>query len=320
MVVETQQRTALLFPGQGAQTVGMGQRAWQASDRARTLYARADDVLSYPLSRLCFDGPAETLRDTRWQQPALLITSLAIVAAVDDLAPVLYPAALCAAGHSLGEYTALVWAGALTLDDGLRLVQRRGALMQQAADREPGGMAAVLGIARSTLLGVCEEVRRALPGRVIVIANDNSPDQQVLSGHEDALALAGQMARERGARRVVPLSVVGAFHSPLMTDAAAEFVLALNEVAIQDPRVPVLANADGHSMAAAADVRRELLGQIAAPVLWTETVRAAGQMGATVAVDCGPGNVMSGLARRIDPQLTTIGLDDQLQRLALAAV
>jgi [acyl-carrier-protein] S-malonyltransferase len=306
------ERTMLVFPGQGAQYVGMGRRAHDASARARRLFARADDVLGHALSRMCFDGPAEDLLATRWQQPAILTCSLATVAAWDELAPAEAGAleVVCVAGHSLGEYSALVYADALSFEEAVRLAYLRGSLMQEAAERRPGGMAAVLGGGAAHLDEVCTEAMADLgDGEVVVVANHNCAGQVVLSGTRGALQRAGELALRRGARRIMPLPVAGAFHSPLMAEAARELAAALAGSAIGTARLPVLANSTAQPIRDAAEVRAELQRQVTAPVLWTETVLRAVEMGVTRCLDAGPGETLANLARRISTSLRTMSLD-----------
>ncbi|GAC1429327.1 MAG: ACP S-malonyltransferase [Chloroflexota bacterium] len=305
-------RALLVFPGQGVQAVGMGRRAHERSQRARDLFARADAVLGRPLSRLCFEGPAQDLLATQWQQPAILTCSLAILAAFEEQFPAdpLVSAPLAVAGHSLGEYSALVYAGALGFDEGVRLAHVRGSLMQAAAGRRPGGMAAVIGLSAEELTAVCAQASRAAgPDDIVVVANHNSPAQVVLSGTLQALEGATALARERGARRVVPLAVGGAFHSPLMEPAARELAAILAGTSIHAPRVAVLANTTGRPLATVEEVRKELALQVTAPVLWEETVRYAVEMGVTHLVEAGPGETLCGLARRTVASLETVGLE-----------
>jgi [acyl-carrier-protein] S-malonyltransferase len=306
------ERAVLVFPGQGAQYVGMGRLAHQASESARRLFARADDVLGVALSRICFGGPAEELLATRWQQPAILTCSLAMVAAWEEN----HPAAagrldvVCVAGHSLGEYSALVYAGALSFEEAVRLTHLRGTLMHEAAEQRPGGMAAVLGLGVDILDALCAEAMAELSdGEVVVVANRNGAGQVVLSGTRRALALAGELARRRGARRIVPLAVDGAFHSPLMASAARDLAAALASSAIGTAQVPVLANSTAQPLREAAEVRAELERQVVAPVLWAETMLRAVELGAGHCLDSGPGETLANLARRICPSLRTSGLD-----------
>jgi len=303
---------ALLFPGQGAQTVGMGRAAYDRSAAARAVFARADRALGLPLSRLCFEGPEDDLRQTRHQQPAILACSLALLAARQEQAGPF--AATVATGHSLGLYSALVAAGSLTLEEALRLVARRGELMQRAADRVPGGMAAVLGADDATVEAVCAEASRdgGEGMDVVVAANYNAPEQVVISGARAPLERAMVLLRERGARKVVPLAVAGAFHSPLMRPAAEELRPALDAAPIADPAYPVIANSAPALLRTAEAIRAELAMQVLAPVRWTAAVRAiaAAPDAPEAFVDCGPGATLAALLKRIAPGATVVKLDE----------
>lgn len=292
----------LLFPGQGAQSIGMGAKAHAASAAARRVFAEADETLGHPLSRLCFEGSAEDLRQTRWQQPAILTCSLALLAAHDEREG---PFALGAVtGHSLGLYTALVAAGSLRFGEALRLVALRGDLMQQAADERPGGMAAVLGLDDAAVAQTCAAVSDG--DDVVVAANYNAPGQVVISGARGALDRAIVALKERGARKVVPLPVAGAFHSPLMASAAAAMAPALRAARIADPACTVMSNSTARPLRDAEEIRAELLGQILAPVYWTAAVRAIVADGARPIVDCGPSTTLAGLLKRIAPAGTPV--------------
>jgi [acyl-carrier-protein] S-malonyltransferase len=302
-------RIAVLFPGQASQQVGMGRLAAARFVAARRVFERVDEALAAPISALCFEGSAERLQETRWQQPAVFACSLALLAAWQ--ASGAYETSLVgAAGHSLGEFGALVLAGSLTLEDAARLVGVRGTVMQEAADRHPGGMAAVLGLDRDTVAAICAETSQPEAGNqeIVVLANDNAPDQQVISGGLAALARAGALARARGARRVVPLKVAGAFHAPLMAEAAARVAQALETTPIGPCRFPVIANSTGEIVRDAAAVRAELARQIMAPVRWVESVQTLATLAPDLWVDTGPGAVVAGLARRVLPSLETLTL------------
>jgi [acyl-carrier-protein] S-malonyltransferase len=286
---------ALLFPGQGAQAVGMGRVAYERSRAARAVFAQAEDTLRYPLSRLCFEGPPHELQQTRRQQPAILSCSLALLAAHDERVG---PFQLgCVTGHSLGFYSALVAAGSLPLDVAVRLVALRAELMQRAAEERPGGMAAVLGLDDAAVEAACAAATQG--DDVVVAANYNSPGQVVISGACGALARAIDEARKRGARKVVPLPVGGAFHSPLMRSAADAMASALDAAAIGVPACPVIANATAQPLRTVAEIREELRGQILAPVRWTAAMRSMAATGAAPFVDCGPGATLAGLLKRI---------------------
>lgn len=296
---------ALLFPGQGAQSIGMGRAAYEASAAARSIFARAGDALGYSLTTLCFEGPVEELRRTDRQQPAIVACSLALLAAHHERAAAEVP--VCATGHSLGLYSALVAAGALELEDALRLVALRGELMQRAAEERPGGMAAVLGLEDSVIEEVCAAASRG--DDVVVAANYNAPGQVVVSGARDALERAIAALKAHGARKVVPLPVSGAFHSPLMHGAAEALAPALRHVTIRDAAYPVIANASARALHGAAEMRDELLGQVLAPVRWTAAMRHIAEAGTQRFVDCGPSATLASLLKRIVPQAAIIRLD-----------
>jgi [acyl-carrier-protein] S-malonyltransferase len=304
---EPGERVAWLFPGQGSQTVGMGQALYDAYLPVRDLYDRADEVLGRPISRLCFEGPADELQQTANAQPALLVTELAHLEAIRLRYAGELPAPSFVAGHSLGEYSALVAAGAITFEDGLRLVAERGRLMQ-AADAntdEPAGMAAVLGLPDEVVEAVCRETN-------VDLANLNAPDQVVISGPLAALEAAAALAKERGARRVIPLQVSAAFHSRWMQPMAREFGRAIAETPIVEPRVPVVANVTARPVSEPAEVRRLLEEQTYSSVRWVESVRYMQAQGVTTFIEIGPGKVLSGLVRRIVPEARTLSSEDLL--------
>lgn len=281
----------------------MGRVAAERFPRARAVFARIDAALNAPISRTCFEGPAELLQETRWQQPAIFACSLALFLAWQEQSPAAGTTVVAAAGHSLGEYGALVAAGALDLEDGARLVALRGRLMQEAADRVPGGMAAVLGLDSARVAAICDECSdpAAGSGETVVLANDNAPGQQVISGGLAALARAATLAKARGARRVLPLKVAGAFHSPLMEPAVAELRAAIAAASMRSPAFPVIANSTCEPLREAAAIRAELIRQVTAPVRWAEGMQALAARDPEVWIDTGPGSVMAGLLARTLP-------------------
>jgi [acyl-carrier-protein] S-malonyltransferase len=288
-----------VFPGQGAQHPGMGRGMAERFPEAAALYARASEVLGYDLATLCFIGPEDELRRTSRAQPALLVTSLACL--VPLTAAGVRPDLV--AGHSLGEYTALVAAGALAFEDGVRLLARRGELMEEAGSRVPGSMAAVLGLDAEALQAVCEPLG-------VVLANRNAPGQVVISGARTAVEQAGARAAELGARRVVPLNVSAAFHSPLMAEAAREMERALAEAPLRSAAIPLIANTTASPVQAPAEIRAALVPQMVSTVRWEESVRRAISIGADTQLEVGAGNVLSGLARRIDRGLNLYTIND----------
>lgn len=288
--------TAYLFPGQGSQYVGMGHDLCDASPISRAVFAQADSVLGIGLSRLCFDGPAESLNDTLNTQPAILATSIAALRVLEERGAD-NPAYV--AGHSMGEFSALVAAGALSFEDGLRLVRERGRLMKQAGERNPGEMAAVLGLEREDVETICAAVREQ-SGEYVGIANDNCPGQLVISGTTDALERAMERAKERGARKVVRLTVSIAAHSPLMAGAATEFRRLLDATPFHEPAIPLVANATARPLSDPAEIRAALGRQLTSPVRWTESMRWMIRQGVICFVEVGPKDVLIGLLRRIE--------------------
>lgn len=300
--------TALIFPGQGAQAVGMGRELHAASAAARAMFERADAALGLPLARVCFEGPEEQLTATEFAQPAILATSIAALAALADSSDVtrfVAQHACFVAGHSLGEYTALVAAGALDLETALRLVRRRGELM---ATMHEGAMAAVIGLDEVLLEGVCQNA--SSNGTSVVVANYNAPGQLVISGASTAVERASELARERGARRVIGLRVSAAFHSPLMRAAADALAPAILAAPLRDAQVPVMANVTAEPISTAAEIRRELLMQVTASVRWTSAVQRMAEAGVTTFVEVGPGSVLAGLVRRIVPSAQVMSAGD----------
>lgn len=336
------ERIAWVFPGQGSQAVGMGADLAANSPAARAIFDAADAALGFPLSRLCFEGPEETLRETINTQPAIATVSLAALAALRAalghtasdadgwIAGPPWPDAV--AGHSVGEYTALIAAGAVGLPAGLRLVRERGRLMHHEGTVCPSGMAAVLGMEAEPLRAVCRQaeeraandpaVQALRPqhsgaGRVVV-ANDNAPGQLVLSGEMTALQHAMELAREAGAKRVVPLVVSAAFHSPVMAPAAPALAGAIDAAGIHDAVVPLVANSSAQSITAAAELCGELASQIAAPVLWTASVQRMVANGVTLFIEIGQGQVLAGLIKRIAKGATVLNVGSVAEAEAAA--
>jgi [acyl-carrier-protein] S-malonyltransferase len=290
-----------LFPGQGSQMPGMGRDLADAFPAAREVFERADEVLGEPLSTLCFDGPAETLTLTHNAQPALLVHAAALWSVV---APRIGATVRAAAGHSLGEFSAYHAAGALPLADAVRLVRRRGELMYDSGVQRPGAMAALLVGPDFAVDDVCAEASR--DAGLVVPANFNTPGQIVISGEVAGVERAMELARARGAKRVIRLQVSGAFHSPLMQPAAPGLEDALARADVGDPRFPVYANVTAGPVRDGATARRLLLEQLTAPVQWTRLIeRLAIDFPSALYVEMGPGAVLSGLVRKIAPSLAT---------------
>ena len=305
--------TAILFPGQGAQCVGMGKDVYNLSKAGRAVFELADRLLPFSLTDIIFNGPEEKLTETQVSQPAILVTSMAIAHAARE-AGWNYPAA-AAAGLSLGEYTALVFAGALALEDAVVLVHKRGTYMREAGRVNPGGMLSVIGLGQEAVSAI---VREASPEGVICAANLNCPGQVVLSGQMPALQLAEKLATERGAIKAVFLKVDGAFHSPLMADAASRLARDLETVKISRPSVPFVANVTGDFEDDPGLIRRFLAAQVVSSVLWEKSMRTLIAAGMTGYLELGPGRVLTGLARRIDRKLPVEAVTDMASVSKLA--
>ncbi|MFO7588895.1 MAG: ACP S-malonyltransferase [Gemmatimonadota bacterium] len=286
---------ALMMPGQGSQFVGMGRELAEAASAARELYERADDVLDLPISRISWEGPDEELTRTENAQPAILLHSFA---AWTVLSPEVRGAVLVGAGHSLGEFTAYLAAGALGFDDALRLVRRRGELMARSGDERPGTMAAILGMDPDPLRELCEAC--STRDSVVVPANYNAPGQIVVSGDVAAVERACEAAPGAGARKAIPLNVSGAFHSPLMETARDGLAAALAGVRVGDADFPVISNASARPVVVVADAREGLVRQLTSPVRWVESVSAMRERKPAAWLELGPGKVLCGLLKRID--------------------
>ncbi len=286
---------AWVFPGQGSQQVGMGRDLYQGSPAARQLIDDADSILGRPLSEICFQGPDDLLRQTVNAQPAIMTVSLACLVAAREQGHLSSLSPAYMAGHSLGEYTAAVAADALSLEEGLRLVQERGRLMQQAGEQNPGTMAAVLGLEEAAAEELCRETGAQ-------ICNLNAPGQIVIGGSIEAVDSAMERARSYGARRAIRLNVSGAFHTSLMEPAATGMTTTLAEADIRAPRVPIIANGSGEPLTAARALREELAYQLTHPVQWQRSVGYMAAKGVSTFVEIGPGEVLAGLIRRIAPE------------------
>ncbi|OUM96398.1 MAG: malonyl CoA-acyl carrier protein transacylase [Thermobacillus sp. ZCTH02-B1] len=284
-------KTAFVFPGQGAQAVGMGKDAYDASPAARAIFERADRALGFELSRIIFEGPEEALKLTVNTQPALLTVSAALLELIRDRVKPDY-----VAGHSLGEYSALVASGVLAFEDAVRAVRRRGEFMEEAVPAGKGAMAAVLGADREALAKLCEAI--SAEKGLVVLANVNCPGQIVVSGTAEGVRAVAERGREAGAKRVIPLEVSGPFHSPLMEPAAERLGEVLDALEMRDAEVPVIANVTAEPVTSAAEIRRLLKEQVTAPVLWEDTVRRLKALGVDTFVEIGSGSVLTGLIRK----------------------
>ena len=297
---------AFVFPGQGAQKVGMGRALAEAFPVCRETFDEADAALGEPLSRLCFDGPEDRLMLTENTQPAILAVSVAACRLAESRGV----RAAFAAGHSLGEYSAHVAAGTLSFADALTTVRRRGQYMQQAVPVGEGAMAAVLGLDPEGIAAACGEAATEMAGRVVSPANLNAPGQVVIAGHADAVARAGEIAKSKGAKRIIPLAVSAPFHCALMKPAEDRLAPELRQLSARNPRFPVVANVDAEPKRDAASAIDALIRQVSSPVRWDDVVRRLIAEGATTFVELGPGTVLAGLIRKIDRNMKVVSLED----------
>lgn len=300
-------KVAFVFPGQGSQAVGMGKDIAEAYPVARDTFAEADDLLGYAISEIMWNGPDEKLASTDITQPAMYINSMATLRVIREALPDQHPAYY--AGHSLGEFTALTAADALTFDDGLRLVRERGKLMAAAGEQQPGGMAAILGMQTDEVEAVLAAVATETD-QPLVIANDNCPGQVVISGDQAAVALGVEKAKAAGAKRAIPLNVSVATHSPLMQPASERFRELLQNTTFHEPTVPVIANVDATPLQTVNAIRAELDAQLTSTVRWQQSIAVMIEAGIDTFVEIGSNNVLTGLLRRIDRSKTGVALRD----------
>lgn len=284
---------AYVFPGQGAQFVGMGKDLFDKSSKAKDMFHKANNILKFKITDIMFEGTEDDLRQTKVTQPAIFLHSVILATMLEDFDPSMV------AGHSLGEFSALVANKVLPFEDGLRLVSKRAMAMQKACEIQPGTMAAVLGLDDRVIEDVCASVKDA----VVVPANYNCPGQLVISGSTEGVALASDKLREAGAKRVVPLSVGGAFHSPLMEPARVELAEAINDTKFSQGICPIYQNVTGQSVNDPEIIKKNLIAQLTSPVLWTQTMNNILATGVKTVVEVGPGTVLQGLFRKMDKTL-----------------
>ena len=297
-------KTAFVFPGQGSQVVGMGLDLAQHHRVARDLFDEADEAVGFPLSTLCFEGPEAELQLTENTQPAVLAASIAVLRVLESEGG---PGPTALAGHSLGEYTALVASGALSFGDAVRAVRARGRFMQEAVPPGDGAMVAVIGLDRKAVEAICQE---AAEDEVLFPANFNAPGQIVISGHVGAADRAVERAREAGARTAIRLKVSAPFHCPLMNEAGIRLAEVLAEIPFQHPEFPVISNVEARPVESIEEIRKLLVRQVSSPVRWEESVLAMAEDGIERFIEIGPGRVLTGLTRRIVPKAERLNVDD----------
>lgn len=288
---------AYVFPGQGAQFTGMGKDLYESSSKAKILFDSADQILGFSITKIMFEGTADELKETKVTQPAVFIHSVVSALVNDDFKPEMV------AGHSLGEFSALVANGTLTFEDGLRLVSQRAQAMQKACEQNPSTMAAILGLEDAKVEEICASI-----DEVVVAANYNCPGQLVISGSNAGIELACEKMKEAGAKRALPLPVGGAFHSPLMEPAREQLAAAIEATQFSQPICPVYQNVDAKAHSSVDEIKANLIAQLTAPVRWTQSVEQMVADGATTFIECGPGKVLQGLVKKIHREAEVSGI------------
>ncbi|HZZ26364.1 MAG TPA: ACP S-malonyltransferase [Pirellulales bacterium] len=299
--------TAFLFPGQGAQTVGMGRELAASAPEAKMVFEKANEILGYDLAKICFEGPAEKLNSTVYSQPALFVTSVAALAVMNERESDVVENCRYTAGLSLGEYTALFFSGVLDFGDALRVVAERGLAMQAASDACPSGMVTILGLNREQIEQLCRECAQ---GEVLQVANLLGPGTIAVSGAKAACERIAAAAMTAGAMKTVPLAVAGAFHTPLMQPAEERLSAALKNVHLKQPSIPVISNVDARPHDDPEEIRRLLVQQVVSPVLWEDSVRWMVGQGVVKIYEVGPGKVLRGLVKRIERKVECVGAMD----------
>ncbi len=301
-------KIAFVFPGQASQYVGMGKDLYENNQLAREIFDKAEEILGFELKKICFEGPEEELKQTKITQPAIFVHSYIVSKLLDDKLK-----ADMTAGHSLGEYTALVYAGVLSFEDGLRIVKLRGELMQKAGEERPGTMSAIIGLDDESVKKICEEVKDG----IVQPANFNAPGQIVISGEVDAVRKAMELAQKAGAKMVKELVVSGAFHSPLMESAKEELKKALDEIEFKKPSIPVYFNVTAKPTFDVEEIKNLLYHQITSPVLWSQIVLNMANDGVKKFYEIGPGKVLQGLIKRIVQDVEISGFDklEEIQKI-----
>lgn len=288
---------AIVFPGQGAQFPGMGHVLYTEREEAKSLFEQANSILGFRITDILFNGTEEDLRQTKVTQPAVFLHSVILYRCQEN------PSPAAVAGHSLGEFSALVANGCLSFEDGLRLVYQRALAMQKACEQNPGTMAAILGLEDSKVEEICAEIKE----EIVVAANYNNPGQLVISGSLKGIEIACELMKQAGAKRALPLTVGGAFHSPLMEPARLELEAAIASTPFSTPTCPVYQNVNAQASTDPEAIKSNLIAQLTAPVRWTQSIRSMGNEGISEFIECGPGKVLQGMVKKILPESTVSG-------------